>query len=483
MVKFTDIFKAFMAGIARSKVSLFGATITTASFPILILAILLDMQGIFHNAYFGVLIFGVLAPIFIIGLILTFVGLFFFKGSEDVGLFTFEYLKTQFNAPTGFKKIRKIIMLATGLTFVNVFVILLLAYSGYHFMESNAFCGKLCHVVMEPEYNAYANSPHSRVNCVECHIGEGAQWFVKSKLSGTRQLAAVALNTFSRPIETPVHGLRPARETCEACHRPEYFHGDNLHIKDKYLDDEENTHVQTVLLMKIGSGGYLGSEADGIHWHVAPENKITYKHSDRERENISEVTLTKPDGTQVVFNRGEAEATEGDAVHEELREMDCIDCHNRPTHIYLGTDEALDRKLLIGDIPAEIPFIKKQAYEIVTRDYATHDEAREAIATGLHSWYKENYPELLNNNMQMLEKAIKGVQDAYTENVYPEMNIGWSTYKSFLGHNDESGCFRCHDDELENSEGETVSMDCEACHIILAEEEENPEILQTLQGI
>lgn len=481
MTKFTDIFKAFIAGIARSKVSLLGATMTTASFPIMLICILLDLQGVFHNAYFGVLIFGVLAPIFILGLVLTFLGLFFFKGSQDVGLFTFEYLKEQFNAPTGFKKIRKLIMLATGLTFVNIFIILLLAYSGYHFMESNAFCGKLCHVVMEPEYVAYSSSPHSKVRCVDCHIGEGAEWFVKSKLSGTRQLAAVALDTFSRPIETPVHGLRPARDTCEECHRPEYFHGDNLRVIDKYLDDENNTHVKTVLMMKIGSGGYLGSEAHGIHWHVAPENKITYKHSDRSREEITEVTLTKPDGSTVVFSNGQ-ESEEGDG-HDELREMDCVDCHNRPTHIYLSAEQALDRKLKFGEIPVELPFIKRQAYEVVNEEYASHEEAKTAIAEKLSKWYQENYPEVVEEKKELLDKAISGVQSAYVQNVFPSMKIGWSTYKSHLGHADESGCFRCHDEEHESEDGEVISMDCEACHVILAEEEEDPEILQTLQGI
>ena len=31
--------------------------------------------------------------------------------------------------------------------------------------------------------------------------------------------------------------------------------------------------------------------------------------------------------------------------------------------------------------------------------------------------------------------------------------------------------------------GETISMDCEACHIILAEDEANPKILETIKGI
>ncbi|MFZ5775447.1 MAG: cytochrome c3 family protein [Thermodesulfobacteriota bacterium] len=479
MVKFTDIIKAFVSGIARSRVSLVGAITTTVTFPILLVSALLDMQGVIENPYFGFVIYMVLGPLFITGLVLVFLGLFFFKGKEEVGIFTFDYLKEQFTAPDRFVKVRKLIVLATALTLANIFIIGLISYTGYHYTESVGFCGQFCHSVMAPEYTAYKNSPHSRVRCVECHIGPGAQWFVKSKISGMRQLVAVAFNTHSRPIETPVHGLRPARETCEACHRPEMFHGDKLYIRDKYLPDEKNTHLQTVLLLKVGSGGYRGSKANGIHWHVAPENKITYTHTDKAREQISEVTLAKPDGTQVVFSK---EGAAGEGGHGEVRTMDCIDCHNRPTHIYLGPDEAMDQKILHGDIPVELPFIKKNGLELITREYQSHEEAKNSIATELRALYKKNHPELVNNNMPLLEKAIAGVQAAYTENVFPEMKIGWNTYRSFLGHRDESGCFRCHDDAHQSKAGETISMDCEACHIILAEDEKAPEILKTLRG-
>lgn len=481
MVKFTQIVKAFLKGIQRSKVSFVGATLTTASFPILLIGVLLELFGVIHNQYFGFVLYMFVAPAFILGLLLIFLGLFFFKGKEEVGLFTHEYLSEKISAPENFVKVRKLIVLGTTLTFVNALVIILLAYTGYHYTESNAFCGQLCHTVMEPEFSTYSNSPHSRVKCVECHIGSGAQWFVKSKLSGTRQLLAVVAKSYATPIEAPVHGLRPARDTCEECHRPELFHGDKLYIKDKFLADEKNTHVKTVLLMKVGSGGYLGSEAHGIHWHVAVDNRITYTHSDWQREEINQVVLTKLDGTEVVFDKHNGEVPAD--VQTYTREMDCIDCHNRPTHIYKSPDEALDEKLLLGAIPRDLPFIKKIGYELITREYLSHEEAKNKIATELRGWYRIKYKELVSNNMPMLDKAIKGVQAAYTENVWPTMKIEWGTYRSLRGHSNDSGCFRCHDDEHETSSGETISMDCEACHVILAEEEEDPEILKAMRGI
>ena len=480
MATFTDIIKTFVNSIARSKVSLMGAVLTTVTFPILLVAAVLDIMGIVENPYFGFIIYLVLGPLFMVSLLLVFLGLFFFKGKEGTSLFTYDYLKEQFSAPNRFAKVRKLVFLISALTLLNLFILGLISYTGYHYTESIGFCGQLCHTVMAPEYTTYKNSPHSRVRCVECHIGQGAQWFVKSKISGVRQIFAVAFNTYSRPIQTPVHGLRPARETCEQCHRPELFHGDKLYIRDKFLPDEKNTHLQTVLLLKVGSGGYRGSNAHGIHWHVSPENEITYTHTDTAREKISEVRLSKPDGTEIVFSK---ETDTGAGPAGKVRTMDCVDCHNRPTHIYLPPDEALDQKLAHGDIPVSLPYIKKIALELITRTYASHEEAKNTIATEIRARYRRDYPTLVNNNLPLLGQAISGIQAAYVENVFPEMKIEWNTYRNFLGHKNDSGCFRCHDGSHTTKAGEIISMDCETCHVILAEDEADPKVLETLRGL
>jgi hypothetical protein len=277
--------------------------------------------------------------------------------------------------------------------------------------------------------------------------------------------------------------LRPARDTCEECHRPEKFIGNKLVVKDKFLPDEENTHVQTVLLMKIGTAGDRSVSSHGIHWHVAPENRITYKASDHSRMTIPEVKLAIKDGAELVFRTAEAEEVLQEAGPKvEERVMDCIDCHNRPSHIYLAPERAVDNKILSGDIPRELPFIKKQAMEVIKRKYASQQEARTAIATELSGWYQKNHPELARQKAGLIERAVTGVQAAYSENVFPEMNIEWETYPNHIGHMENPGCFRCHDESHETSNGETISMDCETCHIVLAEDEKDPAILKTLYG-
>jgi hypothetical protein len=200
---------------------------------------------------------------------------------------------------------------------------------------------------------------------------------------------------------------------------------------------------------------------------------------------IPEVVLTQADGTEIIFRTEDADELLNEAAHEGgMREMDCIDCHNRPSHIYLTPDDALDRKLAEGEIPGELPFIKRQALALITASYETSAQASTTIAAKLNVWYRDNYPELVAAKPKILEAAVQGVVAAYSDNVFPEMKIGWGTYIDHISHGPDFdiGCFRCHDDLHESPDGKTISADCDTCHTLLAIEEEDPKILQVLQG-
>ena len=173
-------------------------------------------------------------------------------------------------------------------------------------MESTQFCGQTCHSVMDPEYTAYQRSPHARVACVECHIGPGAPWFVRSKLSGSYQVLAVTFNLYPRPIPTPIHNLRPARETCEQCHWPERFSGDKLVIRTKYADDEKNSATKTVLLVHIG-GRNPDSKLVGIHGrHLG---LVTYIAGRRQAagDSLGELSQCGRNGDRVCLHRHSAQ--------------------------------------------------------------------------------------------------------------------------------------------------------------------------------
>ncbi|MHB8791573.1 MAG: NapC/NirT family cytochrome c [Desulfobulbaceae bacterium] len=478
-----QVSKTFVTGLinffTRSRCSLLGGVIVGVLLPVLAVSILLDMQGVVENPYFGFLIYLVMGPLFALGLLLIIGGTLFCGKKEDIGRLTVEYIKEEMARPGHFTRIRKLIFITSLLTFLTLMIVGVVTYTGFHYTESVGFCAQFCHSVMEPEYVTYKNSPHSQVPCVKCHIGTGSEWFTKAKFSGARQLFAVLFDTYERPIPTPIDALRPERTTCEGCHRPEVFHGDKLYVKDTFLPDEENTHLQTVLVMRIGSGDYSGRKAHGIHWHISENHRVSYFAS-KDRRYISQVTLEDPGQQPVVFRR-QGESLE--PVEQEERLMDCMDCHNRPTHVFLEAGPALDAKLVTGTIPREIPFIKRQALAAITKEYPSQDVATRSIAKELMDWYREQYPELVAGQEELLKKAVLGVQQAYLENIFPEMRIGWQTYQSFTCHQaQESGCYRCHNDSLRSESGKSITQDCNACHIVLMENAPARDMEEILQS-
>src|SRR5690606_21748143 len=128
------------------------------------------------------------------------------------------------------------------------------------------------------------DATHSRVLCVDCHVGPGASGWVESKLAGTRQLLAVALNNYPRSIQSALVSDRlvPASQTCEQCHFPQVGGTIRLRVIPHFQNDESNTPSQTVLAMTIG-----GTEDSGIHGsHFGPGVRIRYTAADAKRQTI-----------------------------------------------------------------------------------------------------------------------------------------------------------------------------------------------------
>jgi hypothetical protein len=332
---------------------------------------------------------------------------------------------------------------------------------------------------MKPEYTAYINSPHARVACAECHIGPGASWFVKSKLSGVGQVIAVALNNYPRPISVPVENLRPARETCEQCHWPARFSGDQFKVYTSYGTDEQNQPSTTVLLMKVGGHTWRGSA--GIHGvHLDANAKVVYTATDGHRQVIPQVIYTAPDGKVTVYNSTSAKATEADLARGEKRTMDCVDCHSRPTHTFQLPERAVDLAIGQGQMSPTLPYIKKEAVAALRADYPDGDTAVRKIAASLDGFYKTKYPQVYGSNAAGVQSAIKAVQTIYLNNVFPEMKVTWGTYPNNLGHMDFPGCFRCHDGDHASKDGRMIPNDCSTCHDLLAVDEKNPKVLSDL---
>jgi hypothetical protein len=463
--------------LGSNPVTLAGAVLTTSSALTMLGFWLLEvLQLRTVHPYGGIILFLVLPGVFVVGLLLIPLGL----------LLRRRRLRARGELPQVYptidlrhRLISRGLGLVAGLTVLNVAILSAASYQGVRYMDSTQFCGLTCHSVMAPEYSAYLDSPHSRVACAECHIGPGAGWFVRSKLSGTRQVIAVNLNTYSRPIPSPVKHLRPARETCEHCHWPRMFHGEKVVVKTKYAEDEKNTRTSTVLVMKVG--GRVGQRGEGIHGrHLDTTERISYVTTDERRQVIPRVTYVDDSGKTVEYVSAEVKPTTEQLARAERRTMDCMDCHNRPSHTFELPDRAVDRALTEGRISAELPYIKKKGVELLKVEYPDRATAERRIGEDLTEYYRASYPEVLRKSRSAVEQAAAELRAIYGKNVFPNMKVGWGTYPNNIGHENFVGCFRCHDDNHKSAEGSTITQDCEACHALLAQDEENPKILADL---
>lgn len=459
--------------LSNNWISAAGVVLVTASAIFWIFLVVGSIGHETNNPYTGILLFIAAPAVFFLGLLLIPLGIWLRWRKERGGG---EILPSQL-PPLDLRspRVRRFATFLVLTTIANVVIASHFSYSAVSYMDSTTFCGLTCHTVMSPEYSAYQNSPHSRVECTKCHIGPGASWFVKSKLSGAHQVVAVALNTFDRPIPSPVENLRPARDTCEGCHWPQKFGGDRLRVIAKYADDEANTRTLTVLMMRVGGG----ATRRGIHGaHVGPGVHIRYAHTDRARQSIPYVQVAS-EGMQVTEYFGK-DAKPDDVRKLPLREMDCIDCHNRPTHAFELPERGVDRILSSGEASPSLPYLKKQAVELLKTNYSSREEALRRIPERLEAFYRERYPQIYQTRMAEVQKAARAVASVYERNVFPKMKVLWGTYINNIGHTDFPGCFRCHDDEHTAGGDKKISQDCSTCHEMLAMDEAEPKILSEL---
>ena len=462
-------------------ISAVGAFLATGTFCIIVMLIAIDLFVRETTLYLGLLTYMILPGFVVAGLVMIAVGAFLEKRRRDQGRGA--SMAPVLNLDLRNPKQRRAVFVFVGGTSIFLMATSLGTYKAYQISESTKFCGTLCHSVMEPEHTAHARSPHARVDCVACHIGPGADWFVKSKMTGAYQVYSTAFKKYARPIETPIKNLRPARDTCLQCHWPEKFFGARKHVNPHYLGDEKNTPYPIALLVDVGGvGGGLGA-GHGIHWHMAIENKIEYMARDKQRQDIVWVRVTKPNGDTVEYASADTPLTAEEKRTGEKRILDCIDCHNRPSHNYRPPVVEVNQAMSRGDISTTLPYIKREAVKVLDQEYADRKEAQAAIKTVLTDFYRANYPDVLRERSADVEQAVASVQAIYSQNFFPEMKVSWRTYPENIGHSLSAGCFRCHGSALTTGEGKTITRDCNSCHQIMSQGDQPRSGTVSIQGL
>ncbi len=452
--------------------SLIGGALTTASAFVLIGFWIVSTFG--HsgsaNPYIGIVLDLFLPGLFVLGLILIPVGIWFRRRQlRAAGQLPSAYPQIDLRNPV-FRRGIEIVVVAT---FINFVILGTATYRGVAYMDSPHFCGQSCHV-MAPQWSAYQESPHSHVDCVDCHVGSGLKSYVQAKVNGTKQMIEVTFHTWPTPIRATLNGLRPARETCEECHTPAKFVGEKLLVKTTFGDDEKNSVTRTVLVLHLGGVDSV-SHLSGIHG--AHLNNFSYVATDPAAQTIIAVSKPNSDGSTTQYVSSDLKGP----IQGIRRTMDCMDCHNQATHVFQTAEEAIDEAMLDGDPSPELPFMHKEGLQLIQAAYASQAEAGQKITSGLDDFYRTQYPDIWNAQRAKVDASAKRLVAIYDRNVFPEMKVTWGTYPNNIGHMAYPGCFRCHDGSHTAKDGKTLSNDCSLCHNLLATDETHPSVLNDLQ--
>jgi len=460
-------------------ISMIGGAIAIVSLGTILFLFFVDLVSD-PAIYVGIITYIILPSFLIIGLILVPIGVYYQKRREK------KYGKKKLNLPRiDLNDPRH--RFAFSIFALGTILLLLLSaigsYRAYEYTDRTEFCGALCHEVMEPQFRTYLDSPHARVRCVDCHVGPGATWFVRSKLDGAYQVYATMRDIYPRPIPAGIENLRPAQETCETCHWPLHFYGDKKRVEQYFLSDRNNTKWTISLLVRTGGGMTETGPTEGIHWHMNIANKIEYAYIDHAKEEIAWVRVEDMDGETTEYFSTEYRVSEDELAELETRVMDCMDCHNRPTHIFEPPVQSVNHSLSFEQLDRNLPYIRRIAVEALTREYETKDQALEELEEYITNYYRQNYPRVYDERRESVDQAVREIQRIYSRNFFPTMNVSWRAYPNQIGHMQDPGCFRCHANNMFSPDGKTISSDCNDCHLIMAQGEGPASTQLTIEGL
>ncbi len=438
-----------------------GACVALLFFISEVFLFAIDLTSHGRNLYLGLLTY-ILLPVFLIlGLIMIPVGALWEKRRIAQGKSPLEFKK--FRIDLSISHHRNMVMVFLIGTAILVMMTFAGLYKGFQYTESVEFCGVLCHKVMNPEYQTYLHSPHANVKCVECHIGSGADWYLHSKLAGARQALKAVTNTYKAPIETPVRDLRPANEICLECHSPgKKFSTYDFNRTYFLTGSEEPWKIR--MHLNVGGGG---DKSHGVHAHMNIEHDIYYAAEDAERQKLTWVKSVDKAGKETVYIAPGSKWSDAPPKPSEIRKMDCIDCHNRPTHRFQAPYRIINQAMQAGEIDPAVPEVKEQALEALSGKYDKDAQALAAIGGKLRDYYKKKHADFYAANPAAVDRSIEKIKDLYAHNMFPEMKVRWDTHPDNIGHFVSAGCFRCHDGLHESAQKKVITQDCNACHLIV----------------
>lgn len=429
--------------LARNPISIAGVWLTTLSAFAFLVYYAVEWFGLIASPYAGLFGFVAVPAVFLVGLLLVPIGVLREGRRRRRGHAAWQWPAIDLNR----SHVRQVLLIVGLLTLLNLSIVTLAGLGAVHYMETNEFCGQVCHEPMRPEFTAHPVSPHASVDCVRCHVSPGAAGIVQAKIHGTRQAYEMLTRSFSRPIPSPARDIPVAADTCLRCHASgRLTEAEVTRITHEYANDEANTDTPTSLLVYSAKN----------HWHARPDVTLDYVSTDPKRETIPYIKVTKADGSVTEYFAENVSAPPAGVT----RRMDCLDCHSRPAHTFAPSAErAVDDAIAAGQVSRSLPFVRREMVAALKQSYPDEASAAQTIGQRFGDFYKSHPAPLPDVN-----QATATVLRLYQTNVFPTMKVTWGTYLSQNGHTDVTGCLRCHDDSHVTRDGRVLKNDCDLCH-------------------
>ena len=215
--------------------------------------------------------------------------------------------------------------------------------------------------------------------------------------------------------------------------------------------------------MKTGGGAKLQGANLGIHWHIIYQ--VEYYSTDPLSQTIPFVRVHNADGTTTDYVDTESKVDPAKIDPKQLKTVDCITCHNRATHDFALPADSVDRAMAAGLISTKIPEIRLKAVEVLSVPYKSQELGLNGIA-GLQNYYIQYYSDFYSQNADLIQSAIKQLQTIYSQTVFIDQKVDWTTHPNNLGHINSPGCFRCHDGKHLDSKQQAIRLECNLCHSV-----------------
>jgi nitrate/TMAO reductase-like tetraheme cytochrome c subunit len=116
------------------------------------------------------------------------------------------------------KRLRVLLYLAIGLLVILIFILII----GIPLASSPSFCIKTCHL-MNPEYQTWKRSSHSKIKCYACHVDDSYIGLSREKfIIGPRRAYLTITNSFKRPLNknSDYSQKKMPSKRCLKCHEP-----------------------------------------------------------------------------------------------------------------------------------------------------------------------------------------------------------------------------------------------------------------------